>query len=198
MTQPKQNRKAVHRLAHWTGLSYAQCNSLIYHMTSDSPFNGSTYGEKVVDHIFETAAKENPQLFCPFFKFPKMPPEVTPTGIYDSYRKHIESLMMTTKADTKDKVQISPAMAEVMLASGVLTLEGRVWVNDHTAKDDPEVITKGVTKETTYKARGRTFKKLSDAALFEDIMRKLEKNSEVMTAVRLEFEKRFWPNRRYI
>ena len=94
MTQPKQNRKAVHRLAHWTGLSYAKCKQMLFHI-----YNDSSSSEWLVDHLFETAAKENPQLFCPFFKSPKLPPEMITEGIYESYRRHVESLMMTTKAD---------------------------------------------------------------------------------------------------
>ena len=182
MTHPKQNRKAVHRLAHWTGLSYAQCKLMLFHIYNDSPSS-----EWMVDHLFETAAKENPELFCQLFKQPTIPeppkmpepPEVITEGVHD-------------------KVQISPRMAEIMKASDILNWRGRIWVDLHTAKGDPEVLPKGVTKDTKYKSRGRTFEKLSDAAMFEDIMGKLEKHDAVMTAVRLEFEKRFWPNRRFI
>ncbi|WP_321337385.1 hypothetical protein [uncultured Cohaesibacter sp.] len=149
MTQPKQNRKAVHRLAHWTGLSYAKCKQMLFHI-----YNDSSSSEWLVDHLFETAAKENPQLFCPFFKSPKLPPEMITEGIYESYRRHTESLMR--EAD----------------------------------KRDTKVLPKGITKETKYKIRGHLFKKLSDAVLFDDIMKQLEKHDEVFSHVRLEYEKR--------
>nr|WP_319513401.1 hypothetical protein [uncultured Cohaesibacter sp.] len=176
MTNPSQNRKAVHRLAHWTGLSYAQCKTMLFHLYSDS-----SSSEWMVDRLFETAAKENPELFCQLFKQPTIPeppkmpepPEVITEGIHD-------------------KFQISPAMAEIMKASDILNWRGRIWVDLHTAKSDPEVLPKGITKDTKYKTRGHSFEKLSDAVLFNDIMGKLEGNHVVMNAASLECEKRFW------
>nr|WP_321981083.1 hypothetical protein [uncultured Cohaesibacter sp.] len=167
MTHPSQNRKAVHRLAHWTGLSYAQCKTMLFHLYSDS-----SSSEWMVDRLFETAAKENPELFCQLFKQPTIPeppkmpepPEVITEGIHD-------------------KFQISPAMAEIMKASDILTWRGRIWVDLHTAKGDPEVLREGVTKETRYRVDDHTFEDHKDANLYVILKGRLEGREAVKRAL---------------
>ena len=132
MTQPKQNRKAVHRLAHWTGLSYAKCKLMLFHI-----YNDSSCSEWMVNRLFETAAKENPQLFCQLFKQPTIPepPKMPTEGNYGDYCTYAERRMMkAAKGDPE------------VLREGV-TKETRYRVDDHTFEDHKDanlyVILKG-------------------------------------------------------